>query len=84
MDIFGIGQSDISTNESERKKYKDFLVKAINNALTPHQKEYIIGYYFLNMKMKDIAEEKNINISTVSKTIRRGTDKIKKLANIYF
>lgn len=84
MDIFPTGNEKISTNNKDRQKYKEFLIKAINNALTPNQKEYIIEYYVFNKKMKDIAELNNINISTVSKTIKRGTNKIKKLANIYF
>ena len=84
MDIFSYGNKKISTNNKNRQKYKEFLIKAINNALTPNQKEYIIEYYVFNKKMKDIAELKNINISTVSKTIKRGTNKIKKLAYIYF
>lgn len=84
MDIFSKREDIICTNNNERQKYKNFLLKTINNILTPNQKEYIIEYYFFNMKMKDIAEQNNINISTVSKTIKRGTEKIKKLANIYF
>lgn len=84
MDIFATRENIVSTNKKDRQKYKEFLIKAINNALTPNQKEYIIEYYVFNRKMKDIAEQNNINISTVSKTIKRGTNKIKNLANIYF
>lgn len=84
MDIFSVKNNRVSTNSREREQYKNFLVKAINNVLTPNQKEYLIQYYFFDMKMKDIAQEKNINISTVSKTIKRGKDKIKKIANLYF
>lgn len=48
------------------------LKKALHTELTPRQREYVERYYLRQMRMQDIAEEMGVNVSTVSRTIKRG------------
>ena len=48
------------------------LKKALRSELTPRQREYVERYYLRQMRMQDIAEELGVNVSTVSRTIKRG------------
>ena len=84
MDIFKQTNQGKATNQKERERYKVFILKTIDKGLTDRQKKMMLQYYFYNMTMKDIAKENEVHVSTVSRTIAQGKNKIKKLANVYF
>ena len=44
---------------------------SINEDLTPRQRQLVEMYYLEQMRMQDIADELNIHISTVSRTLKR-------------
>ena len=46
--------------------------------LTPRQAEMIHLYYDLGLSIPQIAQEKGLNKSTVSRTLARGRDKLKR------
>ena len=54
------------------------LKKVIENELTEHQRQVLIAYYFHNMTMAQIAEERGVNKSTVCRTLKRAEDKLRR------
>ena len=52
------------------------LVKIIDNELKPKQKEFLLEYYVGNKKLEQIALENEINISTVSRAIKKARQTI--------
>jgi len=57
---------------------KKALHEAIREDLTERQQEMIIMYFFDGMSMQQIADELGVTKQNVSKTIKRGLDRIKK------
>ena len=53
------------------------LRRAINSELTRRQKQLIGMYYIEQMPMQDIADELGLHISSVSRTIKRGRERLK-------
>lgn len=53
------------------------LRRAINSDLTKRQKQLIGMYYIEQMPMQDIADELGLHISSVSRTIKRGRERLK-------
>ncbi len=50
----------------------------IREELTELQRYTILAYYFENKTLLQIAEERNVNKSTVCRTLRRAEDKIRR------
>lgn len=53
------------------------LRRAINSELTKRQKQLISMYYLEQMPMQDIADELGLHISSVSRTLKRGRERLK-------
>ena len=70
-------------NSHSINKMKRILGQAIQNELTDKQKKCLTLYYYNQMKMKDIAKELGLNISTVSRHISTATKKLKRIAQYY-
>ena len=70
-------------NSHSINKMKRILQQAIQNELTDKQKKCLTLYYYNQMKMKDIAKELGLNISTVSRHISTATKKLKRIAQYY-
>lgn len=54
------------------------LKNVIENEMTPIQRETLTAYYFEEKSMGQIARERGVNISTVSRNIRRAEEKLSK------
>ena len=52
--------------------------RVIQEELTPLQREALIGYYFEDRTITDIAEERGVNKSTVCRTLHRAEQKLRK------
>ena len=50
----------------------------IREELTEFQRETMIAYYFENRSLKEIAEQRGINKSTVSRTLKRAENRIRR------
>ncbi|NLL46921.1 MAG: sigma-70 family RNA polymerase sigma factor [Clostridiales bacterium] len=54
------------------------LSRAIRSELTPNQFRVIAFYYVEQMKMTEIAQLLGVNVSTVSRTIKRGRARLQR------
>lgn len=70
--------------DTNHKKMVESLKKIVNGELTEKQKICILLYYGKMMKMKDISEKLGIDISCVSRHIKRAKIKIEKTMKYYF
>ena len=70
------------TNDCEIVKMKKVLNQAMNS-LTERQRYCICNYYLNGKKMKTIAEELNINPSTVTRHIKSAKRNLKRIASCY-
>ena len=54
------------------------LQQVIREELTELQRDILIAYYFENRTLVQIAEERNVNKSTICRTLKRAEDKLRK------
>lgn len=52
------------------------IQQVIKEELTPLQRETLVAYYFQEQKIAQIASERGVNKSTVSRTLRRAEEKL--------
>ena len=53
------------------------LRRAINSELTRRQRQLISMYYIEQLPMQEIADELGLHISSVSRTLKRGRERLK-------
>lgn len=54
------------------------IASALMEELTPRQMQVVHMYYVDQMLMRDIAEALGVNVSTVSRTLGRGRDRLRR------
>ena len=54
------------------------LQRVIYGELTPLQRETLIAYYIQERSIPQIAEERGVNKSTVSRTLKRAEDRLRR------
>ena len=52
--------------------------RVIKEELTPLQREALVAYYFQEQTITEIARERGVNKSTVSRTLRRAEEKLRR------
>ena len=72
-----------SDNHLERRKKFSFVYKALKNELTDDQFQCVKEYIIDGRKIKDIAKDRGVHPSSVSRKIKRATEKIKRIASYY-
>lgn len=65
-----------ATNTKEHTRLKQNLLRAIREELTPRQREVLTLYYRENRSVNQIAELLEVYPSTVSRTLRRGEQRL--------
>ena len=65
-------------NSDEHAALAANLRRALNEELTPRQRQMIVRYYINGEKMTAIAHELSLNVSTVSRTISRGRHRLRR------
>ncbi len=75
---------DAENNSELIEKVKCTMAKVIRNELTPRQRQTIKMYYYEGKGVSEIAEELNLDVSTVSRTIKRARTKIYTFMKYYF
>lgn len=68
--------SEDNTNASELERLRRNLIRCINEEVTPRQREYLQMYYVRRMSQPQIARALGVDASTVSKTIKRGEQRL--------
>ena len=63
--------------ESGKRGTTAAVRQALAHELTPRQRQLVHMYYIEQMQMQDIADELGLHISTVSRTIKRGRERLK-------
>ena len=68
-------------SESARKKYlKEVLSRIIQNELTENQRQVFMEYHFKGMTIPQMAAARGVNKSTVSRTLRRAEQRVRRIA----
>ena len=81
-DTFGMVDMAVYTamlaqdNRAQLGRLKRNLTHALRQDITPRQREYMILYYGKNMSMEAIARQLGVNKSTVSRTLKRGRQRL--------
>ena len=63
-------------NHQQVNRLKRNLAHALRQDITPKQREYMILYYGQGMSMEAIADQTGVNKSTVSRTLKRGRQRL--------
>ena len=63
-------------NRDQMNRLKRNLTHALRQDITPRQREYMMLYYGQGMSMEAIARELGVNKSTVSRTLKRGRQRL--------
>ncbi len=74
MDESNILPEDIVLSKEKQERVR----QAINDNLTDAEKECVIGYYYNDMKQKDIAKQLEISENTVASNLFRAKSKMRK------
>lgn len=52
--------------------------RVIEEELTPIQREVLLAYYIQDLPITEIARDRGVNKSTISRTLRRAEDKLRR------
>lgn len=63
---------------SESGSLAENMASALEEELTPRQRQMVHMYYIDQMLMRDIADTLGVNVSTVSRTIARGRKRLQR------
>jgi len=63
-------------NKDQLNRLKRNLTHALRQDITERQREYMVLYYGRNMSMEAIAQQCGVNKSTVSRTLKRGRQRL--------
>lgn len=63
-------------NKDQINRLKRNLTHALRQDITQRQREYMMLYYGKNMSMEAIAQQCGVNKSTVSRTLKRGRQRL--------
>ena len=63
-------------NKDQINRLKRNLTHALRQDITERQREYMVLYYGRNMSMEAIAQQCGVNKSTVSRTLKRGRQRL--------
>ena len=61
-----------------KKMQTDRLHRVIREELSPMQRYTVIAYYFQERSIGEIARQRQVNKSTVSRTLRRAEEKLRR------
>lgn len=63
-------------NRDQVNRLKRNLTRALRQDITAKQRQYMMLYYGQNMSMEAIAKQFGVNKSTVSRTMKRGRERL--------
>ena len=65
-------------NSKEVSRLKRNLIRALQEDVTPRQRQALLMYYGEGLNMREIGERLGVDKSTVSRTIKRGEDRLRR------
>ena len=65
-----------SDNSVQLGRLKRNLAHALRQDVTEKQREYLLLYYVEGLNLREISERTGVNISTVSRTMKRGRERL--------
>ena len=71
------------SNSNRRERMKKILSAALKKELTDRERELFSAYYISGLTMPEIAAQKGVNKSTVSRAIARAKRKLRRVASYY-
>lgn len=71
-------QQRSSDNSRLLERLQGKLLQAMEEALTPRQRQILTLHFFQNMSVTQIAHELQLSKSSVSRTLHRGLEKLEK------
>ena len=77
-------RENAETNNEQMSRLRRNLLKAIDEDLTPRQREVVSMHYFNGLSVAKIAEKLNVNRSTVSRTLARAEQNLRKMLKYAF
>ena len=72
-----------ATNSVELRKKLNFVYKAMKSELSPYQFQCLKSYFVDGRRIKDIAADRGVHPSTISRTIKRAKNKLAQIASYY-
>lgn len=72
-----------STNSYARNKMKKIMLSALEKEVTERQRQMLAEYFYNGKNISQIAKIYGINKSTVSRTISRALNNLRKIAYYY-
>ena len=67
-----------SDNSKEISRLKRNLIRALQEDVTPRQRQTLLLYYYDGLNMREIGERLGVDKSTVSRTIKRGERRLRR------
>ena len=77
-DMAVYARSIASDNSAQLSRLKQNLVRALQEDVTERQREFLVLYYGQGLNMRQIGERLGVDKSTVSRTIKRGEDRLRR------
>ena len=65
-------------NSKEISRLKRNLIRALQEDVTPRQRQTLLLYYSDGLNMREIGERLGVDKSTVSRTIKRGEHRLRR------
>lgn len=65
-------------NSEEVSRLKRNLIRALREDITPKQRQVLLMYYAQGLNMREIGERLGVDKSTVSRTIKRGEQRLQR------
>lgn len=78
MAVYSRAMSEENTNSADITRLKRNLVRALQSDVTPRQREMLELYYAKGLNMRQIGELLGVHKSTVSRTVKRGEQRLKR------
>ena len=78
MAVYSRAMSEENTKSADITRLKRNLVRALQSDVTPRQREMLELYYAKGLNMRQIGELLGVHKSTVSRTVKRGEQRLKR------
>ena len=78
LSVYVRALSEETSNRSELSRLKQNLLRALEEDVTERQREMLMLYYVRELNMRQVARQLGVCPSTVSRTIRRGEERLRR------